>query len=76
MPHEAKCIQLFSVVDNLLACTDLFSFTAPFPEIISRTQESKDCLLNRLFWFFITGLKIQRYMTMITSSSPELRLLF
>ena len=35
MRHEAKCNYFFSVVDNLLACTDLFSFTAPFPAIIS-----------------------------------------
>ena len=46
MPHEAECIQLFSLVDNLLDCRDLSSFTAPFPAIISRTQESKDRRLN------------------------------
>ena len=68
---------LLSVVDNLLACTDLFSFTAPFPAIISRTQKSKDRRLKRLFWFFITGLnKPIATSTMINSGEPELRLLF
>ena len=51
MCHEAKCIQLFSVVENLLACPNLFSFTAPFPVIISRTQESKDRRLNGYFGY-------------------------
>ena len=51
MRHEAKCIQLFSVVENLLACPNLFSFTAPFPLIISRTQESKDRRLNGYFGY-------------------------
>ena len=76
MPREAKYIQLFSV-DNLRACTELFSFTARFPAVISRTQESRDRRHNRLFWFSITGLrKPNATSAMINSGEQELRLLF
>ena len=64
-------------VDNLRSCTDLFSFTASFPAIISRSQESKERRHNRLFWFSITGLrKPNATSAMISSGEPELRLLF
>ena len=76
MPHEAKCVQSCSV-DNLQACTDLFSFTASFPAIILRSQESKERRHNRLFWFSIRGLrKPNATSAMISSGEPELRLLF